>query len=85
MLFVILSEREIYKMSKEDNILKTEIMRTSSFGYWKDKKEKLLKKYKNLSEKDLRFDLGKENEMIEVLGYKLGISEQELLTIIVTI
>ncbi len=60
-------------------------MRTNSFGYWKDKKEKLLKKYKNLTEKDLRFDLGKENEMIETLGYKLGISEREMLTIIVTI
>ncbi len=83
---MILCGKVVFKRNfKENNILKTDIMRTNSFGYWKDKKEKLLKKYKNLSEKDLRFDLGKENEMIGILGYKLGISEQELLTIIVTI
>jgi hypothetical protein len=60
-------------------------MKGNSIGYWKDKKEKLLKRYKNLTDKDLRFDLGKEKEMIEVLCYKLGITDQELLTIIVTI
>jgi hypothetical protein len=60
-------------------------MRTNSVGYWKDKKGKLLKRYKNLTDKDLRFDLGKEKEMIEILCYKLGITDQELLTIIVTI
>jgi thiamine pyrophosphokinase len=60
-------------------------MRTDSIGYWKDKKEKLLKKYKNLTDKDLCFDLGKEKEMLEILGYKLGKTDQELLTIIVTI
>jgi hypothetical protein len=60
-------------------------MRTESIGYWKDKKGKLLKRYKNLTDKDLRFDLGKEKEMIEILCYKLGITDQELLTIIVTI
>ena len=60
-------------------------MRTDSIGYWKDKKEKLLKKYTNLTDKDLCFDLGKEKEMLEILGYKLGKTDQELLTIIVTI
>ena len=60
-------------------------MKGNSIGYWKDKKEKLQKRYKNLTDKDLRFDLGKEKEMIEVLCYKLGITDQELLTIIVTI
>jgi len=60
-------------------------MRTDSIGYWKDKKEKLLKKYKNLTDKDLCFDLGKEKEMLEILCYKLGKTDQELLTIIVTI
>jgi hypothetical protein len=69
----------------KNNIQKGEIMRADSIGYWKNKKEKLLKKYNNLTDKDLHFDLGRENEMIEMLCYKLGITNQELLTIIVTI
>jgi hypothetical protein len=60
-------------------------MRSSTIGYWNDKKEKLLKKYKNLTEKDLCFDEGKEKEMIEILGYKLGKSKQELLKIIIAL
>ncbi|MBK7712793.1 MAG: hypothetical protein IPJ37_18980 [Bacteroidales bacterium] len=60
-------------------------MRIDAAGYWKDKKEKLLKRYKNLSEKDLRFDLGNEREMLAILSDKLGKTDQELLTIIVTI
>jgi hypothetical protein len=60
-------------------------MRRDTFGYWRDKKEKLLKRYKNLSERDLRFNLGREEEMIEVLSYKLGKTRQELLNIIVTL
>jgi hypothetical protein len=59
--------------------------RDSAAGYWKDKKEKLLKRYKNLTEKDLRFDLGQEKQMIESLCHKLGKTDQELLNIIVTI
>jgi hypothetical protein len=57
----------------------------SSPGYWNEKKEKLLKKYKNLTVKDLSYSEGKEKEMIEILGYKLGISKQELLKIIITL
>ena len=60
-------------------------MRSSTIGYWNEKKEKLLKKYKNLTEKDLCFDEGKEKEMIEILGYKLGKSKQELLKIIIAL
>jgi hypothetical protein len=58
-------------------------MRRNAAGYWDDKKEKLLKKYKNLTDRDLRFNLGREDEMMEVLSYKLGKSKQELLSIIV--
>jgi hypothetical protein len=58
-------------------------MRTNRVGYWGDKKEKLLKRYKNLTERDLRFNMGREEEMIEVLSYKLGKTRQELLNIIV--
>ena len=57
----------------------------SNLGYWNEKKEKLLKKYKNLTDKDLSYSEGKEKEMIEILGYKLGISKQELLKIIITL
>jgi hypothetical protein len=60
-------------------------MRTNTVGYWNDKKEKLLKKYKNLTYRDLRLIMGKEEEMMEVLSYKLGKTRQELLNIIVTL
>jgi hypothetical protein len=58
-------------------------MRTGSVRYWKDKKEKLLKRYKNLTAGDLNFEVGKEKEMIETVGNKLGKSKQELLNIII--
>ena len=58
-------------------------MNTGRRGYWADKKEKLLRRYKNLTEKDLHFNLGQEEEMIEILSFKLGKTRQELLSIIV--
>jgi hypothetical protein len=60
-------------------------MRRNSGGYWEEKKEKLLKKYKNLTDRDLRFSLGMEDEMIEILSFKLGKSRQELLQIIISL
>jgi hypothetical protein len=60
-------------------------MRRNSGGYWEEKKEKLLKKYKNLTDRDLRFSLGMEEEMIGILSNKLGKSRQELLNIIVSL
>jgi hypothetical protein len=60
-------------------------MKAGAVGNWKDKKEKLLKRYKNLTDKDLRFDEGREEEMIEKLVRKLGKSRKELLSIIVTL
>lgn len=60
-------------------------MRTNSVRYWNDKKEKLKKKFKNLTDKDLNFNEGKEKEMIETVGNKLGKSKQELLKIIITL
>ena len=60
-------------------------MKADSVGYWKDKKGKLLKKYKTLTDKDLRFDEGKEEEMIKILAYKLGKTEQELLNLIISL
>ena len=53
--------------------------------YWKIKKKKLKQKYEILSDKDLCFSEGKEKEMIEMLGNKLGKTKQELLDIIITL
>jgi hypothetical protein len=52
-------------------------------GYWTEKREKLRQKFPVITEKDVRYQEGKEKEMIERLGYKLGKSNQELLFIIV--
>jgi len=60
-------------------------MNTKVAGYWEQKKEKLKEKYPNITEEDLRYREGKEKEMIEMLGNKLGKSKQELLNIIVAI
>ena len=60
-------------------------MNTKVTGYWNIKKEKLKQKYESLTDKDLCFNEGKEKEMIEMLGYKLGKTQQELLNIIVTL
>jgi hypothetical protein len=60
-------------------------MNTKVTGYWEQKKEKLKQKFPNITEEDLLYREGKEKEMIEVLGYKLGKTKQELLNIIVAI
>jgi hypothetical protein len=60
-------------------------MGTDTVRLWKRKKDKLLKKFKNLTEKDLSFNEGNEKEMIEVLGQKLGKTKQELLNLIITL
>jgi hypothetical protein len=57
-------------------------MNNSSAGYWNKTKEKLKQKYSIITEEDLRFCEGKENEMMEMLGYKLGKTKLELLYII---
>jgi hypothetical protein len=58
-------------------------MNTKVVGYWNEKKEKLKQVFPFLTEDDLSFREGKEKEMLEMLGYKIGKSEQELLYIIV--
>jgi len=60
-------------------------MRTNTVGYWKEKKGKLLRKYSNLTDKDLNFNEGNEKEMIEKVGSKLGKSIKELLSLIITL
>jgi hypothetical protein len=52
-------------------------------GYWKTRKEKLLKMHKSLSQKDLDFEVGEENTMLAILSEKLGKSREELLKMII--
>jgi hypothetical protein len=60
-------------------------MKANKGGYWNTRKEKLLKMYQNLSQKDLEFKVGEENAMLELLSNKLGKSNQELLNLIITL
>ena len=60
-------------------------MSTNAIGYWDKKKEKLKEKFPVITDEDLRYNEGKEKEMIEMLGNKLGKSKLELLNIIVAI
>lgn len=46
-------------------------------------KEKLLKKFENLSHKDLNYKEGEENAMLALLSEKIGKSKQELLKLII--
>lgn len=55
----------------------------STRGFWNEKKEKLKAKYPVIKDKDLQYTEGKEKVMLELLRYKLGKTEQELLRIIV--
>jgi hypothetical protein len=54
-------------------------------GFWNERKEKIKEKFPTISDEDLNFYKDKEKEMIELLGYKLGKSQEELRTIINTI
>ena len=60
-------------------------MEIKPIGYWNGKKVKLKEKYPYLTDDDLEYRIGKEKEMIELLGYKMGISKRTLLDIIVSI
>jgi len=60
-------------------------MDTPVIGYWNIKKEKLKQKYPNITDDDLFFCNGKEQEMIEMLGFKLGKTKEELVNIISTL
>jgi len=60
-------------------------METNITGYWNKTKAKLKQQYPIISDEDLRFPEGKEKEMIERLGYKLGKTQEELHNIIATL
>jgi len=57
-------------------------METIVLGYWNEKKEKIKQKYTCITDQDLNFYVGKEKEMMEMLSYKLGMSNLELANII---
>jgi uncharacterized protein YjbJ (UPF0337 family) len=58
-------------------------MDNNVIGYWNGKKEKIKQKYPVITDEDLDFHEGKELEMIEMLGYKLGKTKDEMRKIIV--
>lgn len=60
-------------------------MKNNVTGYWTQKKEKLKQKFPTLTDNDLQYNEGKEKEMIEMLGNKMGKTKQELLSIIVAL
>lgn len=57
-------------------------MYNNAIGYWNGKKEKIKKEFPVITDEDLNFHEGKEVEMIEMLGYKLGKTIDEMRRII---
>lgn len=51
--------------------------------YWKRKKANLRQKFTQIKNSDLKYSLGKEILMLRKLEDKLGLSEEEILNIIV--
>jgi len=58
-------------------------MKKDNLGFRTEKKEKFKRIFPAITDEDLFFREGKEREMIEMLGYKLGKTNQELLGIII--
>jgi hypothetical protein len=57
-------------------------MYNNTMGYWNDKKEKIKQKYPIITDNDLIFYEGKEKEMVEQLGLRLGKSIEEMRVVI---
>jgi len=57
-------------------------MNSSEIGFWNNKKKKLKMKFPILTDKDVSFSEGKEKEMIEMKGNKMGMTKLEMLYII---
>ncbi len=60
-------------------------MNNNVIGFCSWKKKKLKQKFPIITNHDLRLRKGKEKEMIEMLGNKLGKTKQELLHIIIAL
>lgn len=57
-------------------------MENNVVGFWNEKKEILKQRFPIITDKDLSYNEGKEKEMIEMLGNKLGKTKEELVHII---
>ena len=57
-------------------------MSLNVIGYWDRKREKLKQIFPIITDEDLSYNEGKEKEMIEMLGNKLGKTKEELISII---
>ena len=51
-------------------------------GNWNEQKSRLKKEFPVLTDKDLFFEIGKKNEMLEKLQVKLGKTKEELQRVI---
>jgi hypothetical protein len=60
-------------------------MDNSIMHLWKIKKKKLIKGYPTVTNDDLNYSEGKEKEMVEILGLKLGKSNLEVLSLIISL
>ena len=58
-------------------------MKKNNLGFKTEKKAKFKRIFPVITNEDLFFREGEEREMIEMLGYKLGKTNQELLGIII--
>jgi hypothetical protein len=58
-------------------------MRNKDVGFGPGGKEKFKQKFPIITDKDLNYKEGREGEMIELVGYKPGKTNQELLNIMV--
>ena len=60
-------------------------MENTIMHFWNIKKKKLIKGYPSITNDDLNYREGKENEMVEILGLKLGKSKLEVLSLIISL
>lgn len=60
-------------------------MYDKTIGYWNEKKEKIKHSFPVVPDDDLDFPEGKEREMVDMLGYKLGKTIEEIRAIIASI
>ena len=51
--------------------------------YWEKKKEKLRQRFSGITNKDLRYRVGREVDMLKKLKNKLGKTDEEILKIII--
>jgi hypothetical protein len=58
-------------------------MKKDNLGFRTEKKEKFKRLYPSITNEDLFYREGNEREMIEMVGFKLGKTTQELLGIII--